>query len=207
MQFWSWNLTKPTSMPIPAPVQKFVDDVDKLLHQPNKVTDLLGTIEQKSGVKRLHLVGGLVALHALYLLFGHFAALLCNFIGFLYPAYVSVTAIESITKEDDTQWLTYWSVFGFFSVVDFFADCFTYYLPFYWLLKCAFLLWLYLPMTLGAHWIYERFIRPFHAKHHQSIDGFLERNWRQCPQTLPRKRENQLGCLFRIPMQAIITNE
>lgn len=90
-------------MPVPAPVQKFIDDLDKILHQPNKATDLLATVEEKSGVKRLHLVGGLfklnfwndlnfvglVAVHALYLLFGHFAALLCNFIGFLYPAYVS----------------------------------------------------------------------------------------------------------------------
>jgi hypothetical protein len=45
-------------MPLPAPVEKFVSDLDKTLHQPNKVTDVLATIEQKTGVKRLHVVGG-----------------------------------------------------------------------------------------------------------------------------------------------------
>ncbi|CAD5210937.1 unnamed protein product [Bursaphelenchus xylophilus] len=161
-------------MPLPAPVQKFIDDVDKTLHQPNKATQVLETLEQKTGVKRLHIVGGIAALHALYLLFGHFAALVCNFIGFLYPAYVSITAIESITKDDDTQWLTYWVVFALFNVLEFFSHSITYYFPFYWLLKCAFLLWLYLPMTLGAHQLYLRCIRPFHQKHHTNIDGALK---------------------------------
>jgi hypothetical protein len=45
-------------MPLPAPVEKFVSDLDKTLHQPNKVTDLLAKLEEKSGVKRLHIVGG-----------------------------------------------------------------------------------------------------------------------------------------------------
>ena len=42
--------------------------------------------------------------------------------GFLYPAYCSIKALESSVKNDDTQWLTYWVVFAFFSVVEYFAD-------------------------------------------------------------------------------------
>ncbi|KIH44001.1 TB2/DP1, HVA22 family [Ancylostoma duodenale] len=53
---------------------------------------------------------GVAAMQGLYLIFGHFAQLVCNFMGFIYPAYVSVKAIETATKDDDTQWLTYWSV-------------------------------------------------------------------------------------------------
>ncbi|PIO53007.1 hypothetical protein TELCIR_25678, partial [Teladorsagia circumcincta] len=46
-------------------------------------------------------------MQGLYLIFGHFAQLVCNFMGFIYPAYVSIKAIETATKDDDTQWLTY----------------------------------------------------------------------------------------------------
>ncbi|KAI6181499.1 Receptor expression-enhancing protein [Aphelenchoides besseyi] len=161
-------------MPVPPKVQKFIDDVDKNLHEPGRIAEILGTVEQKTGLKRLHIVGGIAALHALYLLFGHFAALLCNIIGFLYPAYISITAIETLSKEDDTQWLTYWVVFALLNVFEFFSGTISHYFPFYWLLKCAFLLWLYLPMSLGAHQIYIRFIRPLHQKHGQTIDGHLK---------------------------------
>lgn len=42
-------------------------------------------------------------------------------IGIVYPAYMSFKAIESSTKEDDTQWLTYWVVFASFSVLEIFT--------------------------------------------------------------------------------------
>lgn len=112
-------------MSVPPQLQKVLDDVDKRLHEPSPITNVLATVEQKTGLRRLHLVLGIliffilidvllpgaVGLQALYLVFGHFAALVCNTMGFIYPAYCSVIAIESHHKEDDTQWLTYWYVF------------------------------------------------------------------------------------------------
>lgn len=60
---------------------------------------------------------------------------MCNTLGFLYPAYVSVHAIESKTKEDDTKWLTYWVVFALFSVFEYFSDLIVRWFPLYWLVK------------------------------------------------------------------------
>lgn len=71
----------------------------------------------------------------LWLAFGYAAQLVCNSVGFIYPAYVSIHAIESHNKEDDTKWLTYWVVFAVFSVVEFFADTLVGWFPLYWLAK------------------------------------------------------------------------
>ena len=46
-----------------------------------------------------------------------------------------VKAIESERKDDDTQWLTYWTVYSAFSIVEFFSDIFLSWFPLYFLFK------------------------------------------------------------------------
>lgn len=46
-----------------------------------------------------------------------------------------IKAIESTNKEDDTKWLTYWVVYGIFSLAEFFSDIFLYWFPFYYAFK------------------------------------------------------------------------
>jgi hypothetical protein len=44
---------------LPPQAQKFVDDLEKKLREPGPLTNALGKVEQKTGVKRLHIFGGL----------------------------------------------------------------------------------------------------------------------------------------------------
>ena len=44
-------------------------------------------------------------------------------------------AVESESKEDDTQWLIYWVVFGVFNIVEFFSDILLSWFPLYFLVK------------------------------------------------------------------------
>ncbi|XP_037401044.1 receptor expression-enhancing protein 6 isoform X2 [Pygocentrus nattereri] len=114
---------------------KIKERVEAFLNEKNIVTDCLNKIEEKIGIKKRYLAIGAVSATGLYLLFGYGASLLCNLIGFVYPAYFSIKAIESPNKDDDTQWLTYWVVYGFFGVGEFFSDIFLYWFPFYYVFK------------------------------------------------------------------------
>uniref|UniRef100_A0A2R5L4W7 Receptor expression-enhancing protein n=1 Tax=Ornithodoros turicata TaxID=34597 RepID=A0A2R5L4W7_9ACAR len=143
---------------------------------PPKVQDVLNLVQAKTGVKRAYIGLGLSAFFALYMIIGYFAQFICNFVGFVIPAYASMRAIESTTKEDDTKWLTYWVVFALFSVVDFFADGILRYFPFYWLAKIVFLVYCFFPVRQnGSYVIYHRIIRPYFLKHQGAVDSAYQR--------------------------------
>ncbi|XP_033633954.1 receptor expression-enhancing protein 5-like isoform X1 [Asterias rubens] len=158
-----------------ANVENWRAKLDKALYEKNAVTDVLAKLEEKSGVKRTYFVIGLAALVAIWLVFGYAAAFISSFLGFLYPAYCSVKAIESVRTEDDTQWLTYWVVYSGFGMVEFFSDIFLSWFPFYYLAKMLFLVWCMAPISSnGSQFIYNRFIKPFVLKHQKKMDEALD---------------------------------
>ncbi|CAH0759742.1 unnamed protein product [Diatraea saccharalis] len=128
--------------------------------------------EYKDTLERNLVDKSLVAFTGLYLVFGFGAELICNSIGFVYPAYMSMKALESPQKDDDTKWLTYWVVYACFSIVEYFSDFIVGWFPLYWLIKCVFVIWCYLPTDYnGSLVIYYRLIRPYYQKHHERIDN------------------------------------
>ncbi|XP_026836328.1 receptor expression-enhancing protein 5 isoform X1 [Drosophila erecta] len=161
-------------------VKQFLDgykqDVNQSLRDASKPwTKVFDSLEEKTGVDRVKIFGGAVGLCALYLIFGWGIQLLCNIIGVLYPAYTSIHAIESSTKQDDTKWLIYWVTFGIFTVIEYFSSVLTAVIPFYWLLKCAFLIWCMLPTEQnGSTIIYRKLVLPYFLKHHESVDRIID---------------------------------
>lgn len=98
---------------------------------------------------------------------------LSSLVGFGYPAFKSFQAIETKHKGDDTQWLVYWVIFAFFSIMETFIDLLLYWIPFYYAFKLAFLLWAMMPQTKGAKYLYDTFLKDLLKKNESKIDAAL----------------------------------
>lgn len=62
-------------------------------------------------------LGGLFVFLIFFNLFG-LASPISNLIGWIFPAYLSIQALETPGKDDDKQWLTYWVTFGLFNFIE-----------------------------------------------------------------------------------------
>lgn len=129
--------------------------------------NVLNQLEQRTNLPKSYLVVGSTIFYLLLIFInvGGIGEILGNFAGFVVPAYYSILALKTTTTKDDTQLLTYWIVFSFLNVIEFWSKALLYIIPFYWFLKTIFLLYIALPQTGGATMIYNRFISPLTDKY------------------------------------------
>ncbi|CAA2961548.1 HVA22 e [Olea europaea subsp. europaea] len=73
--------------------------------------------------------------------------------------YASVVAIESTSKLDDEQWLAYWILYSFLTLMEMLLQPILEWIPIWYDVKLAFVAWLVLPQFRGAAFIYEKFVR------------------------------------------------
>jgi receptor expression-enhancing protein 5/6 len=64
-------------------------------------------------------------------------------------------------------------VFGLFNVIDQFAGFVLHFIPFYYVLKLAVLIWLFHPKSVGATWVYNNYIKEY-AGHINEIEKSVE---------------------------------
>jgi receptor expression-enhancing protein 5/6 len=121
----------------------------------------------KTKLPRSYLVYGSTALYFLLVLLdaGGLGQILCNTIGFIFPSYLSLKALKTVNKSDDTDLLIYWVVYGFFNVIEFWSKSILGWIPFYFFFKTIFLAFIAIPQTGGAKVIYNKLISPFSDKY------------------------------------------
>ncbi|KAF4566502.1 Protein YOP1 [Pleurotus pulmonarius] len=135
----------------------YVNQLDKELTK----YPVLITLERRTDIPKVYTVLGAFALLAALHLINPLAAPVSNLIGWGLPAYLSFKAIESPQTQDDVQWLTYWTVFGFFNFLESFAlRALLYYVPWYFAFKTVFIVWLQLPAFRGAQSMYHTILKP-----------------------------------------------
>lgn len=86
----------------------FVEQLTKKLDNYLKKEDNplcvgLAKVEGLTGISRLYLANSVIVLFTVYMVFGYFAQLICNLIGFVYPAYASLVVLDLPQDENKQQ--------------------------------------------------------------------------------------------------------
>ncbi|KAL1748295.1 TB2/DP1, HVA22 family-domain-containing protein [Schizophyllum fasciatum] len=95
--------------------------------------------------------------------------------AFLYPGYASFKTLSQrpASEEELERWLMYWSVLGCVVATEYVAEWLISWIPFYYGVKTIFLLYLSLPQTRGASFVYEQHLQPFFHNHEGQIDAAI----------------------------------
>ena len=94
------------------------------------------------------------------------APLVVSLMAFCYPAIKSIKSLESGDPETTKKWLTYWIVYGTFSVAEVFVDILLSWFPMYFLVKMIFLIWCMSPTEYnGSIVVYRSVILPLFMQH------------------------------------------
>ncbi|OVA17460.1 TB2/DP1/HVA22-related protein [Macleaya cordata] len=84
--------------------------------------------------------------------------------------YASIQAIESPSKVDDEQWLAYWILYSFLTLMEMVLEPILNWIPIWYDIKLVIVAWLVLPQLRGAAFIYDRFVREKLRKNDATLD-------------------------------------
>jgi hypothetical protein len=90
----------------------------------------------------------------------------------MYPAFMSFKSLDSGDAAGTGYWLTYWIVWSCMTVLEVF-EAVALYIPFYYELKLALVIWLIHPQSKGAEVCFKQFVQPLLKKHEKDIDDGL----------------------------------
>ena len=131
-------------------------------------------LSKKANVEPGYILAAGIALSCLLILIFLGGTILTAVVTVVYPAFKSIKALETKDDEDDDKvWLTYWTVFGIFTLLDEFAFFILNLIPFYFYIRLLFFIWMMAPQTQGAQTLYKSIVRPLLRQHKDKIEKII----------------------------------
>eukprot|EP00615_Pteridomonas_danica_P011096 CAMPEP_0114340798 /NCGR_PEP_ID=MMETSP0101-20121206/8613_1 /TAXON_ID=38822 ORGANISM="Pteridomonas danica, Strain PT" /NCGR_SAMPLE_ID=MMETSP0101 /ASSEMBLY_ACC=CAM_ASM_000211 /LENGTH=170 /DNA_ID=CAMNT_0001474173 /DNA_START=54 /DNA_END=566 /DNA_ORIENTATION=- len=152
------DVMKQTLEAVTSKIDKAIDE-----YAPAPVKEQLKSLEAVHPfLKQAYVVGGAIMIPVLlifYFLGG--LKLLVNLSSFSYPAYKSLQAISISDPAEDKQWLTYWIIYGSFSILESGLGFLVALIPYYNIIKLGIFIYLYHSTTKGATMVYDKVIAKY----------------------------------------------
>ena len=152
-------------------VEKARKELDKLA---NGMPELI-SICKKYNLPADLVLGGAIAVLLLIGIIVQGYNIICALLTCVYPMLMSIRTIESKSDEETKNWLSFWTVFGIFSIIEMFFGFVLAFIPYYSILRIVFFIYLMAPQTNGAHTFYASVLAPYLKTHEKEIKAFIEK--------------------------------
>ena len=136
-----------------------------------KWKEIMNSIKEKTGIDGIYVIVFL-SICVLFVYLGIFGSLITSLVGTLYPGFSTIKSIQKNTRKK--EWLTYWVVFGSFLIFDMFSNIIVKFIPFYFVLKILFLIWMFIPGSNGCKLVYEFLISKIMKPLEEFFDMFFK---------------------------------
>jgi hypothetical protein len=161
----------PSSETSEIPNSKNIDNPQIKFSLSDKWKEIMKSIKDKTGIDGIFVIIFL-SLCVLLVYMGIFESLITSLVGTLYPGFSTIKAIQK--NKDKKEWLTYWVIFGSFLIFDMFSTIIIKVVPYYFVLKIIFLIWMFIPGSNGCQIVYDFLISKVMKPIEQIIDIFFE---------------------------------
>eukprot|EP01031_Cornospumella_fuschlensis_P032873 gene32873-39752_t len=146
-------------------VENVKGKINEFLAKYPQIDGPVSQVSDKIKVEKPFVVIGILAVPMILLLIWGNGDFAIDLVGFVYPAYASIKAIEAKDKDDEKLYLAYWLVFGLFKIFENLLDFMISSVPFFFLIKAAMLVYLYHPQTQGARLVYDNVVKVYVVPH------------------------------------------
>jgi len=114
----------------------------------DKWKEIMKSIKDKTGIDGIFVIIFL-SLCVFLVYMEIFESLITSLVGTLYPGFSTIKAIQK--NKDKKEWLTYWVIFGSFLIFDMFSTIIMKVVPYYFVLKIIFLIWMFILEIMDAN--------------------------------------------------------
>ena len=152
--------------------EKKPEEIENQISLLEKFQNQMDLIQEKTGIKGIFVILGLF-IAVIFVYFNIFDSIITNLVGTVYPAFWTIKSLEQNSIEEQKKWLTYWVVFGAFIIVDMGSPVIVKFIPFYFVLKILFLMWLFMPGSNGCTIVYYLIVKKIFGYYEDKIDSYV----------------------------------
>ena len=152
--------------------EKKSEETENQISLLEKWENQMNLIQEKTGIKGIFVILGLI-IAVIFVYFNILDSIITNLVGTVYPAFWTIKSLEQNLVEEQKKWLTYWVVFGSFIIVDMGSPVIVKFIPFYFVLKILFLMWLFMPGSNGCTIVYYLIVKKIFGYYEDKIDSYV----------------------------------